>query len=408
MPLKETDFGWRTDGKVYTDEQIRDMWVSAALVGAVPVNNEVNMISGRCYLAKNYFKRMIREFPGMKNFVAIPGKLTMTQSGALVEYTATWELNGKADILARTGNSAIPVRLNAGMGADGAIGKAERKILASVFVKLTGSAVSDGDADDFDEITATPTVQSNGTAHAVPQQSLPEPEKPAQQTQTQAVTEKLKKQRVAKTETTAAPAATAEEEVPPWGKDDEQSSESQQQEPPPMPAAAVVQPAQPAAATTQVVVPMDSKAKAVGFVKNPTTGEMEKVIKQAKATPVAETQKPTQPPTPPAESAQAMPVDTAGSGEIEVDRIGLIASVRTFSKQVHTPYKIMSQSATEYLTNDQEMAKKAKGYKDTNVPVEIEYTQDAEKKLWIVEVRPEGSSQDGQQDGADGGDFEQP
>src|SRR6187402_328120 len=151
MPLKDCDFGWRTDekagGKTYSLEQIRDVWVSAALVGAVPINNEVNVISARMYLCKNYFTRMLRDFPGLTDLILIPGKVTMQVNGALVEYKASWKLDGKPMSLDRTGASAFPIRLNTGMGADGALGKAERKMKSAIYSMLTGSSCTENDTD---------------------------------------------------------------------------------------------------------------------------------------------------------------------------------------------------------------------------------------------------------------------
>ncbi len=440
MPLKETDFGWRTDCKVYSDEQIRDCWVSATLVGAVPVNNEVNMISGRLYLAKNYFKRMIRVFPGLTEFVAIPGKLVMTQSGALVEYTATWKLGGKPMTLARTGNSAIPVRLNAGMGADGAIGKAERKILAAVFTMITGSNFADADSDDFEDTNVTAPIAATTTATIV-QQVLPQPEKSTAPTQTQAVTERIKKAKPQsqQTQQPVEEPGSQDDDAPPWatggdeGQTQTQSTPIQEAKTSHAASATttqVTQSAQSAIGTSGGTqsAPSTTAERPVGFVKNSATGQYDPVMKSEKkpVTTKPAVEKPVATTAPIAQTTQAAPSQAAqqvaqafqgaienqsGSGAIEVDRIGKIAAVKAANPKGEAPYRILSDGATIYFTDSKDMAMKAKDYKDKNVPVEIEYSQIDDGRYWIIDVRPESVviENDGSgEDGGEPGEFEQP
>ncbi len=384
--IQETDFGWRTDGKNYTLEQIRDAWVDAALKGAVPVNNEVNIISGRAYLCKNYFTRMIREYPGLTEFVAIPGKVQMLPTGALVDYTATWKLNGKAMQLARTGPSAIPVRLNAGMGVDGALGKAERKLKAGVFSMITGSTFDD-DSDDFVDEVKPPTITVTPKEPNMPQNVLPEPTKEkAGTTQTKATTEKIKKdKKIEPAPTPSAPPATEQQtqqsepqeqgaaddgDKAPWetGNDDEPPvTEEQQSEPAPAP---TPQPAQSAPAAAQATAKKDKPKP-----------------EEKKPDPVKEDPK----------------QDAAGSGVIERDNIGTIARVAAtvIGKEKKAPYWIISNNGTKYYTNDVEVAKKAKEYQgkpaDNNgpgtpaVPISIDYAVGEDKNYWIVDLIPEGS-----------------
>lgn len=342
MPLMNCDFGWRTDNGNYSDSQIRDVWVSAVLVGAVPVNNEVNMIAGRLYLAKNYFKRKVREFPGLTDLVTLPGKLTMAPGGALVEYTASWVLNGKPMTVARVGNSAIPVRLNAGMGADGAIGKAERKILAAVFTQLTGSSFADGEAEEF-EGTPTAAAASGVTVTEVAQ-SLPEP-KPVQ-TQTKAVVEKIKKAKDVKPDAPAT--ATPATETEPWVTDD-----------------ADQQPPDTKAETKPIVQekPADPKTKVVGFTRqmgDPNFTEVRKPVEEKK--------------------------DSIVTGELERDHIGLIATVRSHDKDKNPPYTIKSQTATRYYTMDINLAKKAQEFVKNSTPVMVDYVKDAKGEYLIHDI----------------------
>ncbi len=410
VPLMECDFGWRTDRtdgtkQPYTLQQIRDVWVSAAMVGAVPVNNEVNMIAGRLYLAKNYFTRQLRDYPGLTDFVAMPGKLTMAPNGALVEYTATWKLNGKDMSLARTGGSAIPVRLNAGMGADGAIGKAERKLKAAVFSMLTGSTLTE-DSDEMEELVSSPSSNQMTTTHATinQQQTLPEPEK-ATQTQTQVVKDKIKKSKPQESIQTpqATPAAAqraVEQSKPavdasaPWADDGEEQQ-------------ATTAPA--AQGSTPVSEPIPDDKKVVGWVKDAVTGEMkpitkeenhaaEKKSKKTQAAPAAQQTAPTE--TPPVQEQKSEDV-------VETDHIGIVASIRAKGKDAKgvslPPYTITSENGTQYVTEDVKIAQKTSEWKKNNVPVTIEYTVAPSGKHIIVEVRPEDKSETPPQDDNDFG-----
>lgn len=152
MPLKGKDFGWTTDEppgqSKYGPLQLSIAWVSALFKGALPFGGEVLIISGRPYLEKPYFTRMLRNYKGLTEFVWSPGKVEMKPGGALVEATATWKLNGTPMSVERTGTRAIPIRLNNGQGADAALGKAERKIKAQVLSMITGSTFDDADTTE--------------------------------------------------------------------------------------------------------------------------------------------------------------------------------------------------------------------------------------------------------------------
>lgn len=355
LPLKNCDFGWRTDNGNYTDQQVRDMWVSAVLVGAVPVNNEVNMIAGRMYLAKNYFRRKVREFPGLTNLVLMPGKITQYPNGALVEYTATWALSGKSDTLARVGPAAIPVRLNSGMGADGALGKAERKILCAVFTQLTGSNFADGEAEDVIEDIPTAAAASVTVTESKPQ--LPDPKT---QTQTRAVVEKVKKNKPeVKTETPASTAATVVVDKNP---DSEPWNTNQ---------------SEPTTAATQAAPVAEQKTTVVAPATEANPGP---------ATTIAD------------------PVGV--TGEIECDHIGTIASVKAKDKAKNPPYTIMSQNGTKYLSDDIEVAKKANELLKANPQpnVYINYVKDGKGDYIICEIGEDIPAQATQGD-QEGGDF---
>lgn len=161
MALQGTALGFLTDKDKtggYDVKTVKLVMIEAALMGAHWVGNEVNIISERPYLTKNFFTRTLREFPGFTDLKLFPGVPALAgDKGALVPYVATWKLNGAADRIERLLtkldggkelDERICVKVNAGMGADAILGKAERKIKAAIYGRLTGSDVHDGDVDD--------------------------------------------------------------------------------------------------------------------------------------------------------------------------------------------------------------------------------------------------------------------
>ncbi len=378
MPLMGCDFGWRTDRDAgdkapYSIEQIRDVWVNAALVGAVPINNEVNMISGRMYLCKNHFKRKLREFPGLTDLVFMPGKVSMLPSGALVEFTVTWKLEGKPGKMERTKDSAIPVRLNNGMGADGALGKAERKIRAALYSHLTGSIFTDED-DDADEVSdETPAKLST---QRVPQQLA----EPVIQThaQTKAVTERIKEKAREKGVTVT---KSSEDDVAPWEGGDETGQASTQAE---APSQTQSQPQTQAQGASTTAAP----EKVVGYVKLSGDTGFKKTTKAATEPAESAPQKSAEPQKTEKPENQGKPEPAAdSSGELLSAKI-MITAIKAKDKAKNPPFRIVDQNATEYFTDDVNVALKCKEYLTDKVPVEVTYFVAEDKRWMIHEISP--------------------
>lgn len=171
MRLQGTGLGFLTDkdnvkdgnGRTgYPIEDVKLVAIEAALMGAYWVGNEFNIISWRPYLTKNFFTRKLREFPGLSDLKLSPGVPVLSgDKGAFVPYVATWKLNGQemrierlltklAD--GRDLDERICIKVNNGMGADAILGKAERKIKAAIYARLTGSDLTDGDVDDVNGV----------------------------------------------------------------------------------------------------------------------------------------------------------------------------------------------------------------------------------------------------------------
>lgn len=162
MSLMGSPLGFKTDRDNsndrpnYTAMQVRDPLIVAMLRGFRPVGNEMNIIAGNFYATKEGMKRVLRDFEGLTDLKLKAGVPKMMDGGALVEYSATWKLNGQADSLhcsapseTDKSDTRIPVRVNKMMGTDAIRGKAESKILKLIYEQLTGSA--QGVADDIDD-----------------------------------------------------------------------------------------------------------------------------------------------------------------------------------------------------------------------------------------------------------------
>ena len=154
MELQNTSLGFRTDKpEGYGVAVVKTCVIEAVLRGVRVVGNEMNIISGRLYITKEGCSRLVREFPGLANLKLMPGVPAIGSTGALVDFRATWTLNGDPQQMDRVksvvDDHRIPVKVNKGMGVDAVLGKATRKILAAIYGELTGTheAVPEGDVD---------------------------------------------------------------------------------------------------------------------------------------------------------------------------------------------------------------------------------------------------------------------
>ncbi|MDE2100899.1 MAG: hypothetical protein KGL39_26875 [Patescibacteria group bacterium] len=143
MPLQNSTLGFLTDkrNEGYPAGVVLECLVEAVLRGVYPVGNQFNIIAGKCYITKEGYELLVRNLPGLTDLRLEPGVPKGSTGGAVVPYRASWKLEGKPNQL----TAEIPVRLNAGMGADGAIGKATRKMLSRIYKLITGSEVTEGD-----------------------------------------------------------------------------------------------------------------------------------------------------------------------------------------------------------------------------------------------------------------------
>ena len=168
MDLQGSKLGFLSD-KTYPIEVVRDSVVEAMMLGLRPTGNEFNIIAGNCYAAKNGLLRLVREFPGLTNLYMTPGVAELRGNMALQPMRAQWLLNGEPWTMVRDksedADTRFMIRVNSGMGPDAIVGKAERKMAAAIYTRLTGLEVGEGDATE-----AVNTVGHDVTPPAPPEQ----------------------------------------------------------------------------------------------------------------------------------------------------------------------------------------------------------------------------------------------
>jgi hypothetical protein len=151
IALRGKSIGFLTDkdkqDNGYSPEVVRDCCIEGMMRGVLPYDNEMNIISGKAYVTKNGFVRLLKEYPGLTDLELKFGVPTMKGGGAIVECLGTWKLDGQPMML----EAEIPVKVNTGMGADAILGKAERKLRARIYNRISGTVFTTPEGEVGDE-----------------------------------------------------------------------------------------------------------------------------------------------------------------------------------------------------------------------------------------------------------------
>jgi hypothetical protein len=159
MQLQGSKIGFRTDKDKeggYTAPVVKDCIIEATLKGVEVVGNQFNIIAGNMYVTKEGFQHLLKKIPGLYFNVYSSGvNIAGDSKSAVVNMTIQYKLNGKEE------NEVVPfgVKMNAYMGADGAIGKAERKARKWLYEKITGLDFGDDEVEPIQKEPGTVTVE---------------------------------------------------------------------------------------------------------------------------------------------------------------------------------------------------------------------------------------------------------
>ncbi len=188
MDLQGSRLGFKTDRDTYHGEQrgynvdtVRDVVVEACMHGLMPIGNQFNIIASNMYVTKEGLTYLLSNMQGLSRL-----KIKIQVGETIEKITKAKTKEGKPyDRVDRDANvqAAIScvylgeqvdetldlvIRVNAMMGHDAIIGKAERKAKAWLYNYLTGSGLGEGDADDVAPVAemrdVTPTRETRSSS----------------------------------------------------------------------------------------------------------------------------------------------------------------------------------------------------------------------------------------------------
>jgi hypothetical protein len=172
MKLQGSRLGFRTDldlnkdrtkGPGYPMEIVKECLIEAVLLGVQPVGNQFNIIASGCYLTKEGFGYLLRNMPGLTSWKTTAGLPRIKDTSGAVTVTVEYTYNGTK---AAPTILDIPVKVNAYMGVDAVLGKAERKARAWLHRTVTGSESPEGDVLDTESRVMSSVLKEEPIQHA--------------------------------------------------------------------------------------------------------------------------------------------------------------------------------------------------------------------------------------------------
>lgn len=164
--LQDSQLGFLTDsdktkGEKYPYNVVAECCTYALLHGYRLIGNEFNIISGKCYLAKDGLFRKIIEHVGLSDFTPITSTPVFTiekrtdwygkpkeEPMAEVQCWAKWKIDGKPQSIGYDGTNLIFKIKAKGATDDNITGKALRRLYVRVLAKLKGQTISDAEPDE--------------------------------------------------------------------------------------------------------------------------------------------------------------------------------------------------------------------------------------------------------------------
>lgn len=158
---------------------VRDVVLAGLLQGARIVGGEMHIASGKLYLRKEYWERRFKEYPGVTDVkppdLGLPRYQRLVDKDyATVQCKLTYRLNGKLQVLDRTGDSAITVLCNAGMKLDAIHGKVKKRLYQTAYAVVSGQHVMDDEDGTIEGTILEPTTSHQPAEDAEFEPKLPE------------------------------------------------------------------------------------------------------------------------------------------------------------------------------------------------------------------------------------------
>lgn len=156
VALMGKQIGFRTDKDTtpekYSENVVRECLIEAVISGVEPTGNQFNIIAGRCYITKEGYGHLLSKVDGLNYRISFELPRINDKSAA-VRAIIEWQiLNGEkqAQIL------DLPIKVNSFMGADGVLGKAERKARKWLYTHVSGVELPDDDVSTTNRTVNVP------------------------------------------------------------------------------------------------------------------------------------------------------------------------------------------------------------------------------------------------------------
>jgi hypothetical protein len=147
----------------YPEAVVVDCAIEAIMRGANWTGNEFNILAGGCFLTKEYWWRKVNQIPGLTDLDLSPGVPFIDNQKTVVDFQATWKINGKVHQLDRR----LSIIVRGGQTDDATLGKAEARMLKAIYRKVTGTQITDAD-DDEPRVQMRPPVGRPAPAITAP------------------------------------------------------------------------------------------------------------------------------------------------------------------------------------------------------------------------------------------------
>jgi len=167
----------------WPDKVVGDVVLQGVLQGARIVGGEIHIASGRCYLTKAYWERRFKEFPGITAVqppaMGLPRYQVLCERNyATVQTKLVYRFDGKLQTLDRTGDAAITVVVNKGMGLDAIYGKVKKRLYQTAYAVVSGQHVVDDEEAVVEGTIVEPGTTSGDNRPAEDAEFERKPENP--------------------------------------------------------------------------------------------------------------------------------------------------------------------------------------------------------------------------------------